>query len=240
MQHTQLTLNCDLGEGLDAIDAEIMPHIDLANIACGGHAGTPESMTRTILLANQHNVKIGAHPSYPDRENFGRKRLTLSTDALFNSLLEQITNISTIAVKLKVPLQYIKPHGALYNDCTRSDIIKTLIAVSLKTQLPLMLLAGNTGISNACKQAGVTLIREAFADRRYSDEGLLIGRTQPNALLDNIDSLRQIQQLKLGKVTTSGGLTRPLECDSLCIHSDTAGAIETAREIRSALRSETP
>lgn len=236
MQHPQLTLNCDLGEGLDAIDAKIMPHIDFANIACGGHAGDITSMTQALLLANHHDVKVGAHPSYPDRENFGRKRLSLSSDALRNSLQEQITHLSSIAARFNIPLHYIKPHGALYNDCIKPDILETLISLSLKTQLPLMLLAGNTLISDACKQAGVTFIREAFADRQYSDEGLLVARTQPNALLSSGDSLRQVQQLKFGKVTTSGGLTRPLECDSLCIHSDTAGAVETAKQIRLALR----
>ncbi len=237
MPPPKLTLNCDLGEGLDSIDLEIMPYLDLANIACGGHAGNQASMEKTVSLAIRHGVKIGAHPSYPDRQNFGRKRLKISSSALKESLLEQIASLCAVTEKLNATVHYIKPHGALYNDCTKPAIIETLIFAAQKTQLPLMLLAGNTTISNVCKQAGITLIREAFADRQYSNNGLLIARTQPNALLNNDDSLEQVRHLKARSITTSGGLNRPLQCDSLCIHSDTAGAIETAKQIRTLLDS---
>ena len=235
MPSQSLPLNCDLGEGLDAIDAAIMPHIDWANIACGGHAGNENTMAKTLTLAKQHKVTVGAHPSYPDRKNFGRISMDISASALSQSLLEQVQALTLNASKLNIAIDYIKPHGALYNDCAKPQVLKTVISVAKQLDLPLMLLAGQEEISNACEQAGVKLIREAFADRRYDENGRLVARAQPDALLDYNESLQQVRQLQSRQVATPSGKLRPLICDTLCIHSDTSGAIGTAKAIKQQL-----
>ncbi|HEY7771841.1 MAG TPA: 5-oxoprolinase subunit PxpA [Marinagarivorans sp.] len=227
-----LQINCDLGEGLDAIDAAVMPHIDLANIACGGHAGDKASMQRTVALAAAQGVGIGAHPSYPDRENFGRKRMNIAPEKLRDTLIAQVEKLITIAEQHRTRVGYIKPHGALYNNCTDPTVLAPVIEVARYFALPLMLMAGQPRISDACRSAKVALLREAFADRRYDERGLLVARNQSHALLNTRESLLQTRQLNSqGTITLSDGATMPLACDTLCVHSDTGDAVAMIKQL---------
>ena len=233
---TPLQLNCDLGEGLDAIDAAVMPHINLANIACGGHAGDCASMQRTVALAVAQGVGIGAHPAYPDRKNFGRKRVDIAPDKLRDTLIAQVESLIVIAQKYRTRVDYIKPHGALYNNCIEPAVLTPVIEVAQHFALPLMLMAGQPRISEACRLAHVALLREAFADRRYDENGQLIARSQHNALLNASESLVQVRQLNnQSAITLSDGSTMPLICDTLCVHSDTEGAVAMIKQLNSYL-----
>lgn len=259
-----LSINCDLGEGLDAIDAQIMPFIDQANIACGGHAGDAESMQTTIELALQHGVTFGAHPSYPDRENFGRKSLDISYDALFRSLLEQTEKLSYIARGYATDLAYIKPHGALYNDANKtSEIRRCLFQLARECELPLMLQAlpprqdseeyldiaaldqeaGSQedtlqkAKSQKAKPQKVRIIYEAFADRAYTDKGLLVSRQHAHSVHTDLETiLQQVRHLaQQGGVYSENQQWLPLNAQTLCVHSDTKDAVNTVKSIRSLL-----
>lgn len=231
-----LLLNCDLGEGLDALDAQVMPHLDQANIACGGHAGNNQSMVRTLQLAKQYQVSCGAHPSYPDRTNFGRVSLAMTACDLTRSLKQQIQSLITIANTQSTPVSYIKPHGALYNDCSQPAVLKTVLNVAAFFGLPVMLNACDQGIAAQCQQAGIGLIAEAFADRGYNGNGSLIKRGQPNALLNTKQSIQQVKSLyNLQGLYTADQQWLKLQCQSLCVHSDTPNAVATIQSLKGLL-----
>lgn len=237
-------LNCDLGEGLDEIDAAVMPYIDQASIACGGHAGDKASMLRTLALAQAHNVQCGAHPSYPDPHNFGRRSLAITPAQLTTSLTQQVEQLFTLAQAHNTPLHYIKPHGALYNDCYRPEILMVVLKVAQHFQLPVMLserplpleandLSTDDTLTTVCNKMAVPLIVEAFADRGYHREGHLVARNQPNALLDIEHSVAQAQALCFEqKLQAIDGSWLTVACASLCVHSDTPQALQTIRAIR--------
>lgn len=229
-------INADLGEGLNDIDNAIFPLLDQANIACGGHAGDEASMRRCIELAKQHHVAIGAHPSYPDTVNFGRKSLDMSEEALRESLMQQVSTLANTARSEGCQLTYIKPHGALYNDWAKPARLKVLINVAKAFDASLMLAAGQTEIAKACASQGVVYLNEGFADRGYNDDATLIARNLPNALLDHEQILERVAALAKGQgVVTITGKELSLPIDSLCLHSDTPGAVATARAIRQLL-----
>ncbi len=235
-----MKLNCDLGEGLDAIDAALMPHIDMASIACGGHTGNQSSMARATELAQLHNVTIGAHPSYPDRKNFGRSSITIGTTQLFDSLCEQILQLQTIATSLSTPLHYIKPHGALYNDAWHQKVTRsTLQKVSEAFDLPLVMQAGIGLGKNETHLKKTSIISEAFADRAYTDQGTLVSRNHAHATHDTIEkSVGQAKNIhfKNGLFTESGKWLS-LSAETLCIHSDSPNAIKIAIAVKTALTS---
>lgn len=247
----KLLINCDLGEGLEIIDAEVMPYLNQASIACGGHAGDESTMSLTLALAKQHRVACGAHPSYPDRENFGRTSLAISPEALTQSLKQQIQQLILVANQQNISLKYIKPHGALYNDCCEPRILETLLTVASFFNLPLMLSAtqitlsprqnnitnnalitNTTSIAAQCLNAGVKFIPEAFADRGYNKNGSLVKREMPRALLDTQQSIVQVNNLmnKQGVQSTCGHWLN-VQCQSLCVHSDTPNAIKTIKAL---------
>lgn len=232
-----ITLNCDLGEGLDTIDAEAMPYIDCANIACGGHAGDTQTMSQTIKLALAYNVDMGAHPSYPDREHFGRKSLQMSPNELQLSLHQQVQCLADIAKQQGAQLTYIKPHGALYNDCHNPQVLASVLEVARGFKLPVMLMASNAAVAAQCHAAGVVYIHEAFADRRYENMHQLVNRRQTNALLDETSCLLQAKQL----ITQQGLFScsnqwLPIHCQSLCVHSDTANATSRIKALATLLK----
>lgn len=212
-----MLINCDLGECLTPDpDVQVMPLIDMANIACGGHVGNVASMTKTILLAKQHGVRIGAHPSYFDREHFGRVSLNLRPSDLYTSLRQQLTAFSTICENQAVQPQYIKPHGALYHDMMREpavfDVICDVIQ-SINPSLALIVQAGvNTAqLSKVAAQRKIQLFYEAFADRAYRGAAL-VPRTEAGAMLSDVDTiLAQVKQFKTDP---------PFEVDTVCFHSD--------------------
>ncbi|MBD3821227.1 MAG: LamB/YcsF family protein [Thiotrichales bacterium] len=225
-----ILINCDMGENLTPNpDASVMPHIHLANIACGGHAGDIASMVETLALAKQHGVKIGAHPSYPDQANFGRQSINLSAAELHETLANQVSLLNKLAGELELTLHHIKPHGALYLDMMRSDdLFKQILSFcqtfnqDRNTPVKLMI---QGGIKDADYQAlanefGVALLFEAFADRAYLDNGQLAPRSQPNSLYQEATDI--IQQSWMFHEAHQQH-TSP---NTLCFHSDNPASVK--------------
>jgi UPF0271 protein len=221
----RIDLNADLGEGMD--DAAILPYLTSANVACGQHAGSPELMDRTVQLAIQHGVRIGAHPGYADRANFGRTNLSLPEDELKALVLYQIGALDGIARARKAKLVHVKAHGALYNQAAKDPKLAKAFAEAVKAydaNLILVGLAGGQQIE-AAKAVNLSTAGEAFADRLYADDGSLVPRTQPGSVLhDPRDAAAQAVRLaKSGRAQT------------ICLHGDTKGAAAIARSVREAL-----
>jgi len=189
-----MKLNCDLGESFGAwtmgLDSEVMPYIDQANIACGFHGGDPLVMQKTLTLAKQHQVAVGAHPSYPDLVGFGRRSIACSTEEIIALIHYQVAALDGMASAQELSIEYVKPHGALYNDMMKKPKVFEAILTALvkyPKNLALMLQA-TPEIENYKAQAsklGVTVYSEAFADRCYDDEGRLLSRSEPGAVLNN-------------------------------------------------------
>lgn len=220
------------------LDDDVMPHIDMANIACGFHAGDADVMASTLVLAKQHNVQIGAHPSYPDKQGFGRRSMTLSEKELTNCLHYQIAAIEGMAKVQGLTLSYVKPHGALYNDMMADEqILQTVInaIASYPIDLKLMVLAtknANKHIQIA-KDSGVEVILEAFADRQYTDDGHLVSRQLEGSVHNKAALLKQVTQLLSdGSVTTRTGKKLTLNAHSLCVHGDNADGIALIKDIK--------
>ena len=237
-----MRLNCDLGESYGAwqmgADEAVMPLIDQANIACGVHAGDPIVMQRTIAMALEHNVQIGAHPSYPDRQGFGRRSMALSEQELIAWLHYQLSTLDGMAKVQGGKLVYVKPHGALYNDMMRDEALRHLIYKAMAQydmSLSLMVLAGPNGqtLRDEAKQFGLSLLFEAFADRHYAASGDLMPRQIEGAVLSHSDALRQASQLiEHQTVTTASGAVIAVQADSLCVHGDNPEALALLKDIR--------
>ena len=242
-----MLLNCDLGESYGSwtmgVDAAVMPHIDQASIACGFHAGDPLTMRRTLALAAEHGVAIGAHPAYPDLVGFGRRSMTLSHDEIVAILHYQIAALEGMAQSLGLVVSYVKPHGALYHDMmARSDVRTAIHAALASYHRPLTLLMQATGQAAVhCAQAadaGIQVQFEAFADRGYADDGTLVHRGEPGAVLSRERMLAQVAQLLHdGSVTTVHGQTLPLQVDTLCVHGDNPQGVSSIAAVRALLRS---
>lgn len=229
-----IDLNCDMGEGFDA-DELLMPYISSANIACGYHAGDPDIMRRTVDLCLQHNVAIGAHPSYPDKHNFGR------TDMLYNGvqpedlpamIAEQINLLEAVCKTAGAKLMHVKPHGALYNRAAKDAVVSRLICDTILETNPQLILYGLSGsvMETTALQCGLQFRSEVFADRTYQRDGSLRPRTMPDALItDNDKCLQQVlQMIRSGMVTTVDGIDIPMKAETICIHGDGAHAVEFA------------
>jgi 5-oxoprolinase (ATP-hydrolysing) subunit A len=237
-----IDLNCDIGEGFPA-DAQLMPYISSANIACGYHAGDAETMRRTIDLCLEHNVAIGAHPSYPDKHNFGR------TDLLYNGVqpedlpamvAEQINLLEAVCKTAGAKLAHVKPHGALYNRAAKDVMVSKLICEAILETNPSLVLYGLSGSATETMalQCGLSFRREVFADRTYDQDGSLRPRTMPDALItDNYRCIQQVLQMILrGVVTTVDGVEIPMKAETICIHGDGVHAVEFAKLIFDELR----
>jgi UPF0271 protein len=231
-------LNCDLGEG-SAYDAQIMPFISSSNIACGFHAGNEQSMMRTIELALEHGVAIGAHPGFADKEHFGRRAYELSEDGYYRLLIEQLIIINNQATSCGATLHHVKPHGALYNISAKNKQVARLIAKAVHDfdkKLILYGLSGSYSISEAAKY-GLRTANEVFADRTYQNDGSLTDRDQPNALINSVDkALNQVLQMIEHKTVQSiYDITLFIETETICIHGDGAHAVEFARQVNLSL-----
>ncbi len=239
-----IDLNADLGEADNADWAQaeyaMLAYVSSANIACGGHAGTPKSMRHMVRGANKYGVAIGAHPSYPDKVHFGRRSKELgkeiSKDTLSASLMQQIATLAEIAAEEGSFVAYVKPHGALYNDAvndrTKADIIASTIA-QIDSKLSVMGPPAGA-LRAAAKDYGLSYIAEGFIDRRYMPNGQLQPRSEDGALISSRQA-RLVQAKKiasLGTVTASNGQDIPLKVKTLCLHGDSRGAVETARLVR--------
>lgn len=246
-----MLLNCDVGESQDfalvVSDREVMPFIDLANIACGYHAGSAPTMAATIELARHHGVTIGAHPSYPDRENFGRKSMVLSDQQLNAVLHAQLGSIDSLCMAQNAVLRYVKPHGALYNDMQANlDLFEQVIAVVAAENrwrpepLKLMTLAvaDQQPYLDIAENYQVPLWFEAFADRRYTQNGRLRSREFVDAVLDTqADIIEQAERFaRAESITTVEGEPLTIRADTLCVHGDNPVAVATVASIRKALQ----
>jgi len=237
-----MKLNCDLGESFGAwtmgLDSEVMPHINQANIACGFHGGDPLVMQQTLALAKQHNVAVGAHPSYPDLVGFGRRSLQCSTEEVIALIHYQVAALDGMAAAQGLSIEYVKPHGALYNDMMKKTEVFEAILSALATypkKLALMLQATSEIADYKVKanKLGVTVYSEAFADRCYDDEGRLLPRSEAGAVLNKAAMLAQVKQLtKHGTITTISGKVVTLNVDSLCVHGDNLEGVQAIREIK--------
>ncbi|KES25549.1 MULTISPECIES: 5-oxoprolinase subunit PxpA [Pseudomonas] len=239
-------LNCDIGESFGAwkmgLDAEVMPYIDCANIACGYHAGDPGSMRRTVALALEHDVRIGAHPGYPDLLGFGRRSLECSAQEIEDMLHYQIGALDGICRAQGARVSYVKPHGALYNDMMRKpeQLRAVMRAVAAYDRgLPLMLLStrDNHGALAMAAEFGLRLWFETFADRAYTAEGHLVSRQLPGAVHhDSRQVIAQALTLARGEALgASDGSALRLRADSICVHGDNPGSVEAVRQLRAAL-----
>jgi UPF0271 protein len=235
----EVDINCDMGEGMSN-DAAIIPFISSANIACGYHAGNESTMKRTVELCLKHHVAIGAHPSFFDKENFGRKEMDLPAEKIYDLVLTQIELLDQVARSNGTKLHHVKPHGALYNMSARSIPLAKTIAKAVKYFDPHLILFGLSGshsISEA-KTLGLKTASEVFADRTYRDDGSLTPRSEPNALIGDEEKMSQqvLQMIKGKMVTTVTGKTIPIIAESICIHGDGSHAVEFARTIHQVLK----
>jgi Uncharacterized proteins, homologs of lactam utilization protein B len=224
-----LELSADLGEGSPGED-EIWPLIHRANVACGGHTGDDDSMRIAAALAERHNVILGAHPSYPDRENFGRKSLSVSPEALRASLESQLAALARHA-----KVHHVKPHGALYNDAHQSRSLADVIVSALPPDVALVA-PDSSQMAIAARAAGIKVIREAFADRRYEPDGSLTPRSLPGSTLTIQEAAAQALLLAHeATVIARDGTRIPIAFDTLCLHADMPGAADRLRAIRAEL-----
>lgn len=241
-----LKLNADMGESFGpwvmGLDHEVMPHVDLANIACGFHASDPDVMRKTVRLAKRHGVGIGAHPAYPDLVGFGRRSMACSPEEIENLVLYQLGALQGICRAEGTGLCYVKPHGALYNDMARDPERFAAVARAVRAfdpELPLMTLAmrDNSALKAQAEQQGVTLWFEAFADRAYDSEGRLVPRSRPGAVHHDPETIiDQARRIATGQpLTASDGSDLVLQADTLCVHGDNEESIAAVRRIREML-----
>jgi 5-oxoprolinase (ATP-hydrolysing) subunit A len=234
-------LNSDLGEG-SGHDSELFELISSANIATGFHAGDPVSIFESIRAAKEKGVVVGAHPSFADRENFGRKEVAVPMAELFAQLVYQIGAFQSLAIAAGTRPNHVKPHGALYNMAVRDEKIAEVIARSLTAvDAALILFApANSVMERAGRNAGLQIAREIFADRNYLNDGWLVPRTRPDALLSDPHEAAQrvLRMLREGKVRSVEGRDVDVRGETICVHGDTPGAVEFARELRTQLEKE--
>jgi len=234
-------LNADLGEG-SGHDAELFELISSANIATGFHAGDSDTMHAAISAAMQHGVAVGAHPSFFDRENFGRKELKVPNEEVFDAVAYQLGIFQAIASALGVRPNHVKPHGALYNMAVRDEKLADAIARGIESVDPKLILFApdNTELARAGETHGVQIAREIFADRNYLNNGWLVPRTRPDALLRDPKEAaeRVLRMLREGKVRSVEGRDVDVRGETICVHGDTPGAVEFARELRTQLERE--
>lgn len=231
----EIDINCDMGEGMGN-DEELMPYITSASIACGYHAGDEHTMRATVLLAKQYGVAVGAHPSFNDREHFGRTEMECTPEEVYGLIVHQVKALEGIATECGVALHHVKPHGALYNMAARDPLLAKAIAEAVwdcNKDLILYGLSGSFLISEG-QAAGLTTWSEAFADRTYQDNGSLTPRKEPNALItDPAQAVRQVESMvREGAVTSVNGVRISILAQTVCIHGDGPSAVAIAKAIR--------
>lgn len=236
-----IDLNADLGEGY-ASDADLLGIVSSCNIACGGHSGDERSMQATAAAAIANDVAIGAHPSYPDRDGFGRCSWFLSGDALFESLLEQLGTLSRVCNALGTSIGHVKPHGALYGDAAADVELAEIIIRSIHALDDAISLVGPSEgeLATLARSVGTNYISEAFVDRAYLADGRLVPRSEVGALHSSLDVIAsQAVSIAVHKrVSAIGGEVVPVVADTICVHGDTPNAAAAARCVRDALQQE--
>ena len=234
-------INCDLGEGMST-DPQVIPLISSANVACGWHAGSPEIMRKTVKLAKECGIRVGAHPGFDDRENFGRTEMALPPQEIEELVRLQVKALADICAEEDVKLQHVKPHGALYNMASKDiDMARAICRGIIAVDPTLFMLApGASCLAKAAKETGLPVACEVFADRAYEEDGTLVSRKKPGAVITDVDAAieRTLKMVCKGSVTCASGKEIRLAADSVCIHGDNPAAIEFAAKIRAALEAE--
>ncbi len=234
-----MKLNADIGE-LTGNDLELVPHLDMANIACGFHSSTPHHMRETVKLSQANELSIGAHPSYPDRENFGRISMTLTTNEIYDLIFGQVELLIRIAFSEGSKVSYIKPHGALYHDMMDyPDIYSAIVRIASHFHLDLMIPARPdlTCHLETALVREVTIIREVFADRCYTKDGLLIPRSQANSLFTETNKIiaQASELITSNNVISESGERISLQADTICLHGDNPAAVLAVSSIHQLL-----
>ncbi|WFR96846.1 LamB/YcsF family protein [Rhizobium tumorigenes] len=234
-----VTLNCDMGEsfGLYRLgdDAGLMPLIDAANVACGFHASDPDHMRTTVLRAKEHGVKVGAHPSLPDLQGFGRREMKMSREEIANSVIYQVGALLGFLKAENMPLNHIKPHGSLYNMAARQEEVAQGICDAAEVfGVPVFGMTG-TLHESIYPQRGIRFIPEFYADLDYTPAGALIVTREHPAMDPDLMASRCVRALKDHQGTATDGSLFPVGCETICVHSDTPNAIDIAKAVRSAI-----
>ena len=242
-----IDLNCDMGESFGryklGLDEEVIKEITSANVACGWHAGDPLVMDRTVRMAREHMVGIGAHPGFPDLLGFGRRNLDCSLEEVKNYVIYQIGALQAFCQAHKTRLQHVKPHGSLYLSMLEDEDLARTVAeavAALDPSLICLTLAGakNLNMTRACREFGLKIAYEAFPDRAYTKDGTLVSRRNPGSVIQDPDQAaeRALSMARDNQVLAEDGSKIPLEVHTLCVHGDTPTALELVKRIRGELQ----
>ncbi len=245
----RIDLNCDMGESFGAyklgMDDAVIRYITSANIACAWHAGDPAVMNRTVAMAVEHDVGVGAHPGYPDLLGFGRRNLDCTMEELRNYVIYQVGALQAFCSSHGTRLQHVKPHGALYLTAVENEDVARAVAeaiVRVNPDLLYVALAGAKGelMTRIGQKVGLKVVYEAFPDRAYSPEGTLVSRRQPGAVIKDPQAVseRALRMVQEGVVIAADGSTIPLKAQTLCVHGDNPKAVELVRSIRETLEAD--
>ncbi|MCR9226578.1 MAG: 5-oxoprolinase subunit PxpA [Flavobacteriaceae bacterium] len=229
MSQFKIDINCDVGEGIGN-ETDIFPFISSCNIACGGHAGDKKTMLKVASLAKKSNIKVGSHPSYPDKANFGREVMDISNKDLIQNIKQQLMDFDEVLKQVGIPLHHIKAHGALYNQTAKDEHLAKvyLEAIADYKEKAVLYLPFGSEISRMAKGQGFKIWFEAFADRNYNSDRSLVSRKQENALIEEPKAVLHhiLPIIKNSKVMTANGVWCKIQADTLCIHGDTISALK--------------
>jgi 5-oxoprolinase (ATP-hydrolysing) subunit A len=235
----RIDLNVDCGEGLDDVDAAILPLVTSANVACGGHEGDARTMARTVELASRHGVAVGAHPGYPDREGFGRRPMSMSAEELEAEVVRQVAALDAVARGVGTRLRHVKPHGALYNLCARDALVAGSVAAAVRRAGEGLVLVGLAGshLLEAGRVLGLEVAAEGFADRAYEMDGSLRSRSLPDAVHGDPSRVasQAVSIVRDGRAPLGGGRWVAVHAATLCLHGDHPHAVTNAAAVREAL-----
>jgi UPF0271 protein len=238
-----IDLNADVGEAADvlglAVERGLLGLVTTAHVACGGHAGNEDTMTATVGAALEYGVRVGAHPSYPDIEGFGRRPMDIDRDELARTLSEQLRALSDVCAKAGTEIASVKPHGALYGEVAKGGAIYLVLRAVMAAECPrgtTLVLPSGCPATAAALRDDVPALEEGFCDRAYRADGALVARTEPGAVLgDPEEAAGQALSLARGALAASDGTLLTLWVDTLCIHGDSPGAVEIATAVRRVL-----
>ena len=238
----KIDLNCDMGESFGmykmGLDEEVIKHISSANVACGFHAGDPMWMRRTVRLAEEHGVAVGAHPSFPDLNGFGRRNMSVEPEEAKNDVIYQVGALSAFTPGGK--LQHVKPHGAMYNQAVSDEALARAICeavLEVDENMVLLVLAGSPWERTAADM-GLRVAREIFADRAMNPDGSLVSRSREGSVIHDVEEVveRSLRMVTESRAVAITGEEMEVEAESLCIHGDTPGAVEMAKTLERQLR----
>lgn len=240
----KIDLNCDLGESFGAytlgLDSQVLPNISSANVACGFHAADPVVMSKTVQLAKAAGVAVGAHPGYPDLQGFGRRNMVIPPNDVKAMVQYQIGALLAFCKANGIAMQHVKPHGALYNMAGKDEALALAICEGIAQVDDSLILLGLSGskMLSAAKTVGLRAASEVFADRAYEEDGSLVARTKPGAMITDEDEAvrRVVAMVEKGTVTAITGKEIPIQADSVCVHGDSPKALNFVQKIRTAFQ----